>query len=131
MKTAHGNWFESAQQPVREGITRVVFAGRETEKLGATLAVATWENGNAVRPHTHPYAQLAIVVKGQCDYYVDGTPYRMTPGSWVFVPKDVEHYIHVYDSDEPVVNLDVFFPERTAYVDEYEEFLKKIGQKDE
>lgn len=126
MKTASGNWYESAWQPVREGITRVVFAGRETDGLGATLAVAACENGNAIRPHTHPYAQLAIVVKGQCDYYVDGTPYRMTEGSWVFVPANVEHYIHVYDSDVPVINLDVFFPQRTEYVDSYEEFLESL-----
>ncbi len=37
----------------------------------------------------HPHAQLAIVLQGQCDYYVDGKPYRMKEGSWVFVPADV------------------------------------------
>jgi len=132
MKTANGNWYESPWQPVRAGITRVVFAGHETEDKGITCAVAACENGNAVRPHTHPHAQLAIVIKGQCDYYVDGVAYRMTPGSWLYVPENVEHYIHVYDSDEPVINLDIFLPARPEYVQQYDEFtagLKKAEKK--
>ena len=75
-----------------------------------------------------PHAQLAIVLQGQCDYYVDGKPYRMKEGSWVFVPADVEHYIHVYDSDVPVMNLDVFFPERMEYVDAYDEFVAGLEE---
>lgn len=94
-----------------------------------TLALAECQNGNAVRPHTHPHAQLAIVLRGQCDYYVDGKPYRMKEGSWIFVPADVEHYIHVYDSDVPVMNLDVFFPERMEYVDAYDEFVAGLEEK--
>lgn len=121
-----GNWYDSPWQPVRDGITRVVFAGGLTKD--ATLAVAACENGNAVRPHTHPYAQLAIVVKGTCDYYVDGVPYKMKPGSWVYVPENVEHYIHVYDSEEPVINLDVFFPKRDEYVESYDEFVENSGK---
>lgn len=124
----YGNWYEedAKWQPVRAGIRRVVFAGAHTK--GCTLAVSECANGNAVRPHTHPHAQLAIVVKGQCDYYVDGKPYRMTPGSWVWVPANVEHYIHVYDSDEPVINLDVFFPERTEYIDSYDKFIEELNK---
>lgn len=120
-----GNWYDSPWQPVRDGITRVVFAGGLTK--GATLAVAACENGNAVRPHTHPHAQLAIIVKGTCDYYVGGVCNHMKPGSWVYVPENVEHYIHVFDSDEPVINLDVFFPERPQYVEEYDQFAGESG----
>lgn len=123
-EAVYGNFYEGPWQPVREGIRRVVFAGGQAQ--GCTLALAECQNGNAVRPHTHPHAQLAIVLRGQCDYYVDGKPYRMTPGSWVFVPANVEHYIHVYDSDEAVMNLDVFFPERMEYVDAYDEFVASL-----
>ena len=123
----YGNFYEAPWQPVREGIGRVVFAGAHAK--GCTLALAECQNGNAVRPHTHPHAQLAIVLRGQCDYYVDRKPYRMKEGSWVFVPADVEHYIHVYDSDVPVMNLDVFFPERMEYVDAYDEFVAGLEEK--
>ena len=126
MEIAHGNWNEAPQQPVRAGITRVVLAGHETKDF--TLAMAKCENGNAKRPHKHPHAQLAIVVEGECDYYVDGTPYKMKPGSWLFVPANVEHYIDVQNSPVPVMNLDVFIPSRPEYVEEYDEFLKTLDK---
>ena len=53
----YGNFYEAPWQPVREGIGRVVFAGAHAK--GCTLALAECQNGNAVRPHTHPHAQLA------------------------------------------------------------------------
>ena len=34
----------------------------------------------------------------------------MRPGSWVVVPPNKEHYIHVFNSVEPVINLDIFTP---------------------
>lgn len=124
MEVSHGNFYKDPAQPVRAGITRVVVAGHDTEDKGVTLAMAACENGNAKRPHTHPHAQLAIVLEGTCDYYVDGTPYKMEPGSWLYVPENVEHYIDVHDSPCPVMNLDVFLPARPQYVEEYDEFVK-------
>ena len=133
METAHGNFYKDPHQPVRPGITRCIPAGHVTMDKGCTLSLAKCDNGNAKRPHTHPHAQLAIVLEGSCDYYVDGTPYKMESGSWVYVPENVEHYIDVHDSTDangnpaPCMNLDVFFPTRPEYVAEYDEFLKSLG----
>lgn len=129
MEVSHGNFYTDPQQPVREGITRVVLAGHDTVDKGVTLAMAKCENGNEKRPHSHPHAQLAIIVAGQCDYYVGGTCYKMVPGSWVYVPSNVEHYIDVYDSPVPCMNLDVFLPERPQYVEEYDAFVKSLEAK--
>ncbi len=127
METAHGNFYKDPHQPVRAGITRCIVGGHVTENRGCTLSLAKCENGNQKRPHTHPHAQFAIVLEGTCDYYVDGTCYKMEPGSWVFVPENVEHYIDVHDSPVPCMNLDIFFPTRPEYVEEYDEFLKTLG----
>ena len=62
-EAVYGNFYEGPWQPVREGIRRVVFAGGQAQ--GCTLALAECQNGNAVRPHTHPHAQLDIVLRGQ------------------------------------------------------------------
>ena len=129
MEVSHGNYYTDPQQPVRAGITRAMVGAHDTLDYGVTLAMAKCDNGNAKRPHTHPHAQLAIVVEGECDYYVDGTCYKMVPGSWVFVPANVEHYIDVQNSPCPVMNLDVFLPARPQYVQEYDEFLKSLEQK--
>ena len=119
---ASGNWNESPWQLVREGIDRVVFA-MEADSVSCT--VARVENGNAIKPHTHPNEQVALVLEGTCDYYVDGVPYRLTPGSWVTVPANVEHYIHVFDSPVPCLQMDVFTPNRPEYTESYTKFLEE------
>ncbi|GAA0720288.1 cupin domain-containing protein [Clostridium malenominatum] len=122
MKAEYGNWNESKWQPVREGIDRVVL-GLTAETMSCT--VAECKSGNEVKPHSHPNEQIAIILQGTCDYYVDGTPYAMKPGSWIVVPANVEHYIHVYDSKEPVLNLDIFAPNRPEYTESFKKFLSQ------
>lgn len=116
-----GNWNNLPWQEVREGITRVVF-GMGADNINCTINKV--DNGNEVRPHSHPTnEQVALVLEGECDYYVDGVAYRLTPGSWVTVPEGVEHYIHVYDSPVPCMQMDIFYPTRPEYIESYSNFL--------
>lgn len=115
-----GNWNESEWEFVRQGIKRVVFA---MAAKGMSCTISRVEEGNETKPHRHPNEQVAIILQGTCDYYVDGKPVRMKPGSWVVVPPNVEHYIHVFNSTEPVLNLDIFVPNRPEYTEAYTKFL--------
>ena len=88
-----GNINEIPYRPLRPGIDQAVFA---MSGDGVNVTVNRVDNGNDLRPHTHDdHQQIAWILQGECDYYVDGEPFRMTAGSWVVVPKGVEHYIHV------------------------------------
>jgi len=124
-KISYGNWNETKWQPLRAGIERVVF-GMDADSMCCT--VGRVENGNEVKPHTHPNEQIALVLEGECDYYVEGVAYRLTPGSWVTVPPNVEHYIHVYDSSVPCLQMDIFTPDRPEYTESYTQFLKEQGE---
>ncbi|MFW5412077.1 cupin domain-containing protein [Aerococcus urinaeequi] len=120
-----GNINEIPYRPLRPGIDQAVFA---MSGDGVNVTVNRVDNGNDLRPHTHDdHQQIAWILQGECDYYVDGQPFRMTAGSWVVVPKGVEHYIHVYDSPETVVNVDIFAPAREDYNEAYSQFLKEQG----
>ncbi|WMJ76952.1 MULTISPECIES: cupin domain-containing protein [unclassified Sedimentibacter] len=123
-----GNWNKLPWQEVREGISRVVF-GTGVDNISCTINKV--DNGNEVRPHSHPNEQIALVVKGECDYYVDGKAYRLTPGSWVSVPANIEHYIHVYDSPVPCMQMDIFFPVRPEYTVSYSNFIAELKNKNE
>jgi quercetin dioxygenase-like cupin family protein len=118
----HGNWNESKWEFVRPGIERVVLA---MSAEGMSCTIGQVEEGHETKPHTHPNEQIAIIIQGTCDYYVDGKPVRMKPGSWVVVPPNVEHYIHVFNSEEPVLNLDVFTPHRPEYTAAFKKFLNE------
>jgi len=116
----YGNWNEAEWEPLRPGITRVVFA-MSAKSMSCTIGKIV--EGHETKPHKHPNEQVAIIVQGTCDYYVDGKPVRCKPGSWVVIPPNVEHYIHVFNSEEPVLNIDFFTPQRPEYTEAYKKYL--------
>lgn len=121
-----GNWNKLPWQPLREGMERVVFGSGAQDLMCCTINRV--ENGHEIKPHSHPHSQVALVIEGECDYYVDGTVHRLTPGSWVTVPGGVEHYIHVYDSTVPCMQMDIFCEPRKEYNESYADFLKEQGK---
>ena len=92
---------------------------------GATLQIMEFCNGH---PITYG-KEIVIIIKA--DFYVDGVAYRMTAGSYLVIPPETEHYIHVYDSSVPCINFDVFVPARHEYANEYAEFMKAQLEKTE
>jgi mannose-6-phosphate isomerase-like protein (cupin superfamily) len=119
-----GNWYDSPWRFIRKGIEQVTF-GMEADLI--TCTIGRVENNAEVNPHSHPNEQIALVIEGKCDYYVDGVPYKLTKGSWVVVPPNVVHYIHVYESDVPCLQMDIFSPARPEYVKQYKDFLAEQG----
>jgi quercetin dioxygenase-like cupin family protein len=79
------------------------------------LMVMNWlEPGMEVRPHSHPFEQVACVVKGRMRFHVGDEVIECGPGSVLRIPPDVVHCGEVV-GDEVVMNLDVFSPIRDDY----------------
>ncbi len=118
-----GNWNQMPFRPIREGIKQVTLA------MGAddvTITIGIVESGHEKRPHSHPEEQVAMVIQGECDYYVDGVPYHLTPGGFVVVPGGVEHYVDVHDTDIPCFQMDIFGTPRPEFKEKYTEFLESL-----
>ena len=94
------------------------------EAANMHMCIGKMYNGMPIGPHTHPNEQIATVVKGECDYWVDGVPYRLAPGCWVNVPPHYVHYAHVYRSQGPCYQMDIMSPKRSSSCDEYKAWLK-------
>lgn len=120
-----GNWNQTPYEFLRPGIERVVF-GMEID--GVSCTIGRVQSGHEVKPHSHPQDQIALVVSGECDYYVDGVCYHLTAGGWVTVPGGVTHYIHVHDTDEPCMQMDIFTPNRPEYKADFTKFLESQGK---
>lgn len=119
-----GNWNKMPFRPVREGIKQVTLA------MGAddvTVTIGQVFAGHKVVPHSHPEEQVALVIEGECDYYVDGVPYHLTPGGFVVVPGGVEHYVHVHDTDIPCFQMDIFGTPRPEFKEKYTKFLETFS----
>lgn len=91
-----------------------------------TITIGIVESGHEQRPHSHPEEQVALVVQGECDYYVDGVPYHLTPGGFVVVPPNVMHYVYVHDTDIPCFQMDIFGTPRPEFKEKYMEFLESL-----
>ncbi|MDF3883018.1 cupin domain-containing protein [Cupriavidus basilensis] len=108
-KTAMYNWNTLPRETVRKGVERVGFRGENV------IMVMNWaEPGMEVRPHSHPFEQVAICVQGRMHYHVGDDVFEMTPGSMLRVPPHTLHYAEPL-GDEVVLNLDVFSPIRDDY----------------
>ncbi|MDR1573811.1 MAG: cupin domain-containing protein [Clostridiales Family XIII bacterium] len=119
-----GNWNKMPWREIRDGIKQVTLA------MGAddcTVTIGQVVAGHAKRPHSHPEEQVALVISGECDYYVDGVPHRLTPGGFVVVPGGVEHYIDVHDTDITCFQMDIFGTPRPEFKETYTKFIEELG----
>lgn len=91
---------------VREKMRCMAYQG---EHMTATLTEVS--AGHTPGPHRHIYEQLVMILQGECDFFIDGISYHLTPGCLVDIPAELEHYI-VARGDVPVLNLDIFVPRR-------------------
>ncbi len=102
-------WESLPKEFVRPGVERVGFSGDNV------LMVMNWlQPGMDVRPHSHPFEQLAYIVSGHMKFTVGDDVFNAGPGSVIRIPPDVEHCGEPI-GDEPVLNLDVFSPIREDY----------------
>jgi quercetin dioxygenase-like cupin family protein len=85
--------------------------------------VMNWlEPGMEVRPHSHPFEQLAYILAGRVRFTVGDEVVEVGAGEVLRIPPDVVHCGEPIGS-ETAINLDVFAPVRDDYrhLTEYQE----------
>lgn len=128
-KIMYGNYNDLPWMPVHrkdvDGKVMCYLKCFGMEAMNMHLCMGKMYNGMPQGPHTHPNEQIATVVKGECDYWVNGVPYRLAPGCWVNVPPHYVHWAHVYRSQGPCYQLDIMSPKRSSSCEEYKQWLKE------
>ena len=103
-------WEDIPDEEVRPGVRR-----RGIGTSDVLLVMNECRPGMDLRPHSHDFDQLALIISGTAIYPVGDAHTEVGPGSVMLVPAGVEHYIEPTGS-EPVMNLDVFAPAREDYL---------------
>jgi quercetin dioxygenase-like cupin family protein len=103
-------WEEIPEEDVRPGVSR-----RAIGTSDVLLVMNECQPGMDLRPHSHDFDQLALIISGEAIYHVGDDHNEVGPGSVMLVPAGIEHYIEPTGS-EPVLNLDVFAPARQDYL---------------
>lgn len=103
-------WDEIPGEVVRPGVSRRAFGTKDV-----MLVMNYCEPGMALRPHSHDFDQIALIVKGHAVYHVGQVGHEVGPGSILLIPAGQEHFIEPV-GDEVVENIDVFAPARPDYL---------------
>jgi quercetin dioxygenase-like cupin family protein len=104
------NWEDIPDEEVRPGVRRRGFGTRDV-----MLVMNECQPGMQVRPHSHDFDQIAMIVSGNAIYHVGEIANNVGPGAIMHIPAGVEHYIEPTGT-EPVMNLDIFAPAREDYL---------------
>ena len=104
------NWESLEWEFVRSGVKRKVIHAE-----GCTLVLNHLEPSHEPKPHAHNYEQVVYIVQGEVDFTVESTVWKLTPGSVLAIPPNVEHFARVTGL-EMCINVDVFVPRREDYV---------------
>ena len=114
-------WEEIPEEDVRPGVSRRGIGTRDV-----LLVMNECRPGMDLRPHSHDFDQLALIISGEAIYHVGDDHNEVGPGSVMLVPAGVEHYIEPTGS-EPVQNLDVFAPARQDYLHLLDWMTERLG----
>jgi quercetin dioxygenase-like cupin family protein len=103
------NWNTLPREFVRQGVERCGFRGENV------ICVMNWVSpGMQIRPHSHTFEQLVVIVEGRVNYHVGDQVFECGPGSMLRVPPNVVHYVEPL-GDQVALNLDIFAPIRDDY----------------
>jgi quercetin dioxygenase-like cupin family protein len=120
------NWNSLPREFVRDGVERCGFRGENV------TCVMNWLSpGMDVRPHSHTFEQVVMIVSGRVRYHVGEQAFDCGPGSMLRVPPHVIHYAEPI-GNEVALNLDIFAPMREDYrhLVEYQaaEFVPELAE---
>ena len=106
------NWKDIPSKQPRPGITMRGFRG---DKVLVTYNIL--EPGLAPGPHSHPFDQIFMIMKGRVKLHVEEQVFDCGQGSVVRIPANATHWAEAPSpEDGPAINIDVFGPAREDYL---------------
>jgi quercetin dioxygenase-like cupin family protein len=106
------NWQDIPAKQPRQGITMRGFRG---DGVLVTYNILTPDF--APGPHSHPFDQVFMVIKGRVKLHVEDQVFDCGPGSVVRIPPNAMHWADAPSpEDGPAINIDVFGPAREDYL---------------
>jgi quercetin dioxygenase-like cupin family protein len=105
-------WDEIPSKQVRPGITMRGFRG---DKVLVTYNIL--EPGLTPGPHSHPFDQIFMILKGKVKLHIEDQVFECGPGSVVRIPPNAVHWAEgPSPEDGPAINMDIFGPAREDYL---------------
>jgi mannose-6-phosphate isomerase-like protein (cupin superfamily) len=95
----------------RDGVVQRVFRGS-----GVCVSFAELHPDMKPSPHSHPWEQIFMLLRGKVKLHVGDQVFDMRDGSFVRIPPNVVHYSEPpLPEDGMALNLDIFSPLRPDF----------------
>lgn len=105
------NWNEIPVRESRKGIFQRVFRGNNV-----LIAQSELHPHMDPSPHSHPYEQIFMILKGRVKLHVGDQVFMCTAGSVVRIPPNVVHWSEPPDpADGVAINMDIWTPYRPDF----------------
>ncbi len=100
---------DSEGRVMRKGVRALT----EIDGEHVTVGVTRFEPGHDLKPHKHPSEQFVCILAGTLEFHVEDEVTVLRKGDILHIPANREHW-GIVVGDEPVINLDAWYPHRVA-----------------
>jgi quercetin dioxygenase-like cupin family protein len=105
------NWKEIPVRESRKGIFQRVFRGNNV-----LIGYSELHPNMDPSPHSHPYEQIFMILKGRVQLHVGDECFTCTAGSVIRIPPNVVHWSDPPDpADGAALNMDIWTPYRPDF----------------
>ncbi len=95
--------------PQFENVEVASLLSNRDDRMDLSIMLVRLPPGTVVEKHVHDCDDIAYVIRGRGSIWIEGVGDRpMTEGSFVRIPKGVQHFVH--DVEEELFIYDMFYP---------------------
>lgn len=112
-------WDEMPKEELGPGLKRRIVTGDEL-----MISHVYFEKGRTIAPHSHPNEQLTYILEGALEFTFGeaGETMVVAAGEVLQIPSDVPHAAVAL---EDTLDVDVFYPPRTDWLDGSDAYLRQ------
>jgi len=115
-QATHHRWSDIAPEPMNPLLTRQYVSGEK-----GMVARILLKKGCIVPEHSHPNEQIALVVSGALEFFVDGRSIIVRAGEIIVLPPNVPHAATALEDTE---DIDFFSPPRQDWLNNDDSYLR-------
>ncbi len=109
-------WDDITPEPMNPLLTRQYVSGEKS--MAARILL---KKGCVVPEHSHPNEQIALILSGALQFYVNGESIIVRAGELIVLPPNVPHSAVALEDTE---DIDFFAPPRQDWLDKTDSYLR-------
>jgi quercetin dioxygenase-like cupin family protein len=82
-----------------------IISMRVIEQQTGNVSLFSFDKGQRLTEHTSPYDALLMVVEGEAEVVIGGTPHKLTEGMTIIMPATIPHAVNATERFKMVLTM--------------------------